>query len=675
MTQGDSSEGAPEDDGRPDPEALLERIAAADKKAGRGKLTLFFGSNAGVGKTYAMLKTAQERKAEGVDVVVGVIETHGRPETARLLEGLPSLPPKSLMYRGLRLRELDLDAIFQRRPGLILVDELAHTNAPGSRHPKRWNDVDEILRAGLDVYTTLNVQHLESLSDVVASITGVWVRETVPDVLFDEADDIVLVDINPDELLNRLREGKVYLSPEARRRAAENFFSKSNLIALRELALRRAAERVDAQRDAYALDQGVTTVGGGALRERLMVCIGADPLSSRLVRIAKRMALAFHAPWSAVYVQAGRYDHLSEEGKKSLQLLSRLVQRLGGNMVILQGEDDPATTLLNYARAQNVTRILVGQPVEARWRMLLRPPLAERIIRDSGEIDVHVVTDSTHKPEAASSARLYNADPEASSPQAYLKALGVLGLTTLGLVAFDRALAPVDEVCVLGATLAFVAVRSPTLVSLAYLIGATVVFAGLTYASATSALVVRNLHDVVTLGVWFFAGLGVIGGTQALRRQVLHTRRHHRTTHALYMFARDLNAAATRTACSEAAARHVPEMVQARSLTVWLADASGLLRSVVGALPTDQTVRETSVLTWCFYNGKPAGFRTSTMPGASGFYLPLQGTAPQPLGVLGVFPPTGAGSESSVFSVDDMLTLDACAWLLASALERVGRGE
>ncbi|HEX2828384.1 MAG TPA: two-component system sensor histidine kinase KdbD, partial [Burkholderiales bacterium] len=287
-------------DDRPDPDALLARVQRDEAKATRGKLKIFLGASAGVGKTYGMLSDAREEKARGTDVVIGVVETHGRSETAALAEGLHRLPLREYPYKQTVLREFDLDAALARRPALLLVDELAHTNAPGSRHPKRWQDVEELLASGIDVYTTLNVQHLESLNDVVGQITGIRVFETLPDKVFDEADDVELVDLPPDELLERLQEGKVYL-PEQAARAADSFFRKGNLIALRELALRRTAERVDAQMRDYRTSAGIRAAWPAA--ERLLVTVGPGPDAEHLVRAAKRLAAALDADWTALYVE------------------------------------------------------------------------------------------------------------------------------------------------------------------------------------------------------------------------------------------------------------------------------------------------------------------------------------------------------------------------------------
>ena len=353
------------DSRRPDPDALLARLREEEARQHRGRLKLFFGAAPGVGKTYTMLEAARARQAEGVDVVVGVVETHGRSETARLTEGLTILPRRVIDYKGSKLQEFDLDGALARKPALILVDELAHTNAPGDRHGKRWQDVLELLDAGIDVYTTLNVQHVESLNDVVAQITGVTVRETVPDAVLERADEIELVDVSPDVLLQRLREGRVYL-PDQASRALERFFREGNLIALRELALRQTAHRVDAQMRGYMRSQGIRDTW--AASDRLAVCVGPDPSALRLIRAARRMAERLQAPWTAVFVEVP--GQVSEEAREAVVRAFRLAEELGGETITLSGAS-VADEVLAWAAQRNITRLIVGKP---QRRGLRGPP-------------------------------------------------------------------------------------------------------------------------------------------------------------------------------------------------------------------------------------------------------------------------------------------------------------
>src|SRR5579859_168011 len=384
---------------RPDPDLLLARVQDEEEPRLRGRLKIFFGAAAGVGKTYAMLDAAQEKQHEGVDVVVGYIETHRRAETEARLAGLEILPRRPGRYRGTALEEFDLDAALVRHPALILVDELAHTNAPDSRHPKRWQDVLELLDAGINVYTTVNVQHLESLNDVVVQITGVQVRETVPDRVLELADELELIDLPPDELMQRLREGKVYV-PDQAQHAASNFFRKGNLIALRELALRRTADRVDAQMQHYRRHHAIAKPWPA--HERLMVCISPHPLGLRLVRASCRMAASLHAEWIVVYVETSRHLTMPDADRERVVQILRLAEQLGAETIRLTGQH-VTDELLTYARTRNVSKIVVGKPIKPRWRELLFGSVVDSVVRGSGMIDVYVISGelASHEPGPA----------------------------------------------------------------------------------------------------------------------------------------------------------------------------------------------------------------------------------------------------------------------------------
>src|SRR5512143_1458469 len=406
------------DDSRPNPDALLEALKKEEAKQQRGKLKIFLGMSAGVGKTYAMLEAAQQRLVDGMDVVVGYVEPHKRPETEALLKGLPVIPRQKLDYRGSVLEEMDVDAILARKPQLVLVDELAHTNVPGTRHPKRYQDVLDLLAAGIDVYTTVNVQHFESRADAVHQITGITVHETVPDMLVDIANDVELIDLEPEELLKRLADGKVY-APDRAELAAKNFFRKGNLTALREMALRLTAERVDQEMQDYMQIKRIS--GPWKSAERLMVAVSPSPLSERLVRWTRRMAYNLKAPWLAVFVEPTQ--PLSDEQKTQLARNLSLVHKLGGEVVTTSGSDVVAT-LMRVARERNVTQIVIGKPVRNRLQELLRGgSVVNQLVHASGEIDVYVVTgDQEEESERPRVPR-----PQLSSgPNQYLVALGVV---------------------------------------------------------------------------------------------------------------------------------------------------------------------------------------------------------------------------------------------------------
>src|SRR6516225_7348558 len=391
---------------RPDPDELLARVRAEEARAGRGKLRIFFGATAGVGKTYAMLASARNVKAAGVEVVIGYIEPHGRVETERLTEGLEAIPTLAIHYRGIVRREFDLDAALARRPAILLVDELAHSNLvggePAPRHPKRWQDIEELLESGIDVWTTVNVQHLESLNDLVAQITGVRQRETLPDRVFDEASDIELIDLPPDDLIARLRAGKVYVGEQAGT-AVERFFRKQNLMALREITLRRVADRVEAASRALPVDRAEARLAG----DRLLVAVGPDEQAPELVRAGKRMADALDADWTVVYVETPALLKLSEAARNRRIDVLRLAESLGGETVTLDGPS-AAATLAEYARVRNATRLIVGAPKRRGLRAWLRPSTATELVRRARGFDVVLIASGTGaappRPPAAAAA-------------------------------------------------------------------------------------------------------------------------------------------------------------------------------------------------------------------------------------------------------------------------------
>src|SRR3954447_7351643 len=372
---------------RPSPEALLQ--AARREEGVSGKLKIFVGAAPGVGKTYEMLQSAHAKRKAGIDLVVGFVETHGRAETEALVRGLEVIPRKKLDYRAQIVEEMDLDAVIARRPKIALVDELAHTNAAGSRHPKRHLDVEELLSHGIDVYTAVNIQHIESLNDVVAQITHVRVRETVPDSVFDRADAIELIDLTPDDLIQRLKEGKVYV-PRQAERALEHYFSPGNLTALRELALRRTAERVDEQLLTHM--QANAIAGPWAAGERILVCVSDDPRAAGLVRYTKRLADRLHAQWTAISIETRRNLQLTDEQRDRLADTLRLAEALGGEALTIPGVGRRiADDVVNFAHANNVTQIIVGKSTRSWWFELTRGSVVHDLVRRAGNISVHVI--------------------------------------------------------------------------------------------------------------------------------------------------------------------------------------------------------------------------------------------------------------------------------------------
>jgi len=608
-------------DRRPDPEVLLAQVRAEERRASRGRLRIYFGASPGVGKTYAMLEAARARLREGVDVVIGVLETHGRPETAALVEGLPALPKRGLEYRGIALQEFDLDAALARRPGLLLVDELAHSNAPGSRHAKRWQDVEELLDAGISVYSTLNVQHIESLNDVVAGITGVTVRETLPDAVFDQADELELADLAAEDLLARLHQGKVYV-PEQAAAAVERFFRKGNLIALRELTLRRAAERVDAQMRGYMAEAGIHATWAAA--ERLLVCIGPNPDGARLVRAGKRMAAGLRCEWRVVYVERPG-QAVSEAERDALVANLQLAQSLGAQTAALAGQD-AAEEILAYARDQNVTKIVVGKPTHPRWRDALFGSLLDRLIRGSGDVDVYVITGDAEAPVR----RRASAGRRSPLVEYGWAALVVAGCTALafGLVR----IASVTDVAMLYLLgVGFVASRfgrGPSVTAAVASIAAFDFF----FVPPFFTFAVSDTRYVLTFAVMLFIALVISALTFRLRAQAETARERERRTGALYAMTRDLAATRGRGDVSAVACRHLAATFDAQ-VQILLPDEAGRVEIPVGmppAFPLDE--KERSVAQWVYERGRPAGAGTDTLPAALALYVPLAGS----LGAVGV---------------------------------------
>src|SRR5262245_19821524 len=428
-------------DRRPDPAELLTRAAREEARRGRGRLKIFFGAAPGVGKTYAMLAAVQRLTRDGVDMVIGLVETHGRTETEQMLLGLDILPRREVEYRGTTLHEFDLDAALGRKPEIVVLDELAHTNAPGSRFEKRWQDVQELRRAGISVYTTMNVQHIESLNDVVAQITGVQVRETVPDAVVDEADEIELVDLPPEVLLERLKAGRVYV-PQSIQAAQESFFRPGNLTALRELALRRTAEWVDRQMQEYKRGQGIRAIWPAA--ERILVAVSPSPASGKIVRAAKRMAAGLHADLLAVYVETPRTSSIPQADRDRVIQTLRLAESLGAETSTLSGTN-AAAELVAFARERNVSKIVVGKTGRSRLREALFGSFVNNLVRLSGDIDIYVIRGDADAVNATADARrsaapgLGRFPTRRSGPWQYLLASGVVGACTLlGLLVLKR---------------------------------------------------------------------------------------------------------------------------------------------------------------------------------------------------------------------------------------------
>jgi two-component system sensor histidine kinase KdpD len=652
---------------RPDPDELLARVRAEEEASARGKLTIFFGAAPGVGKTYTMLEAARlEVEDQKRDVAIGIVETHGRYDTGSLLIGLELLPRRTVEHRGIELEEFDLDAALKRRPQLLLLDELAHTNAPGSRHLKRWQDVEELLDAGIDVFTTLNVQHLESLNDVVAQITGVIVRETVPDAVFDKAYEVRVVDLPVDELLERLHEGKVYV-PQQAARAIENFFREGNLIALRELALRRTAERVEAKMRWYKAAHGIEEAWHTG--ERVLVCVSASPNSARLVRAARRMATSLHAELVGVYVETPAALRTSAADRERLTQNMRLVEALGGEAVVLRGEDAAEETV-RYARKRNVTKIVVGKPTHARWRDVLRPSFLDDIVRRSREIDVYVITGEVGGSEPPSGAVRRDEAQRVALPVESMAAAVVIvtACTAIGWYGFGHDLLP-DVVMVYLLGVVVVAMRwgyIPSLVTTVLCVFAFDFFFVPPYFSFS----VSDLRHALTFAVMFLVAFIISHLTKRIRDQADTARGSERRTASLYAISRELGFAQSRDLLLQTAGRHLREVFGVR-VAVLLPGPDGTLEPAWAERDTLVSGdKDWGVAEWVWLHQRPAGTGTDTLPSSRGLFIPLKGSRGR-VGVLALYP----SAESRLGDPDERQLLDTFAGLVGSALERTQLAE
>lgn len=613
---------------RPNPDALLKRVQADEARQLQGKLKIFFGANPGVGKTYAMLEAAHEQRRDGVDIVIGIVETHGRAETEALLPGLEVLPRRTVEYRGTVLNEFDLDAALARHPTVILIDELAHTNAPGLRHTKRWQDVQELLKAGITVYTTVNVQHLESLNDVVAQITGVRVRETVPDSAIERADDVELIDLPPDDLLQRLKDGKVYV-PQQIQHAIQHFFTKGNLIALRELALRRTAERVDQQMEVYRRDHAVVRTWPAA--ETIMVCVNMKPRGPRLIRAARQMATNLHAKCIAVYVQVPRHLRLPQADRDRLVQTLRLAEQLGAETVTLTGER-VAQELLNYARSRNATKLIVGKPVRSLWKEWLFGSVVSELVHQSGDIDIYVITGEAGEGQPLIRRSL----KRTSNRREYLYALVGVAMATAVAWAMDPYFSQANLIMMYLMAVIVIAIRlgrGPSVLASVVSVATFDFFFVPPYLS----FAVSDIQYVLTFAIMLIVALVISNLAVRIREQAELARDRERRTAVLYAMSRDLATHRGTAMLAQVAAKHLREVFDGQ-VAIFLADAEKRVRLQRGEqLFFDLDPKESGVAQWVFDHNERAGSGTDTLPGASALYLPLVGST-GPIGVVAVRP-------------------------------------
>ena len=660
---------------RPDPDQLLARVERDKAKAQRGRLKIFFGAAAGVGKTYAMLLAAREKRAENIDIIVGLVETHGRQETATLLEGLEVLPLKQIDYRGTTLHEFDLDAALKRKPSIILVDELAHTNAQGCRHPKRWQDIEELLDAGIDVYTSLNVQHLESLNDDIGQISGIRVWETVPDTVFEEADEIELVDLPPDELLNRLKDGKVYV-PQQAQEAIKHFFRKGNLIALRELALRQTATRVDAQMLDYREDHFIREVW--QVSERILVCIGPNALAERLVRAGKRLATSLRANWIVLYVETPELQRLPAEKRDGVLRILRLAEKLGAETVTLSATD-MSSAIVKFSNERNVTKIVIGKPTRRGLKRFLLGSVVDVLISDAHNINLYLL--GSPRPERGddngdkSEISLYRKNPlpglsgklpsRKKGTLGYVWAVAVtVASTVLAYLMFGRfELANLIMVFLLGVV--FIATRfgrGPSI--FASFLGVAIF--DLFFVTPYFSFSVSHSQYLVTLLAMLTVAVLISNLMANVRSQAKVAGHRERRATVLYAMSRDLTASQSEDEIVRAAVHHLYSEFGSRNVILF-PDASGrIIYPENQAIPESLQAADLSVAQWVMDHNEIAGQGTDTLPGAEAIYFPLSNKETV-LGVLVLLPV----NLRRVFLPEQQKLLETFLGQIAQAITRV----
>ena len=646
-----------EREGRPSPEALL----AAAKQEGRGRLKIFLGAAPGVGKTYEMLLSAQARRRDGADVVVGVVEAHGRRETEALLEGLEVIPRQQVEYKGHLLAEMDLDAILKRRPQLVLVDELAHTNAPGSRHPKRYLDVEELIAAGIDVFTTLNIQHVESLNDIIARITRIRVRETVPDSILDQADDIEVVDLTPEDLIKRLREGKVYV-PQQAERAIRHYFSTGNLTALRELALRRTAQRVDEQLLLHMREHAIS--GPWPAGERVLVCVSEAPSTAGLIRYARRVADHLRAPWTAIYVETPRTQRLTDAERDRIADFLRLAERLGASTITIPGRNI-AEEVVAYSAANNITQIVIGKSDRPRWFEMVHGSVVHDLVRKTAQISVHVISadESETLPPKSVQTR---PTVEPLRIDAYFGGAGTVAVA-LGIGLLIKQ---------------FIAVQSISLVFLTAVLAAAIgwglwpsMFVAVLSMLAYNFFFLPPLYTFTiadpenVLALFFFLIVAVIVSniTARARSQIMTARSRAKTTAELYAFSRKVAGIGAIDDLLWATAFQISSMLNVRTVLLLPAQEGEGLDVASGYPPEDHLeAADMAAARWTWEHNRAAGRGADTLPGGKRLFLPLR-TGSGPVGVIGI----DRDAPGPLLTPDERRLLDALCDQAAVAIERI----
>ncbi len=658
------------DDSRPNPDVLLARVEREELQSKRGRLKIFFGAAAGVGKTYAMLQAAHDKRLKGIDVVVGLVETHNRQETIAVLQGLEVLPPKLLQHRGTVQREFDLDGALKRRPVLVLVDELAHSNAVGCRHPKRWQDIDELLRAGIDVYSTLNVQHLESLNDDINQVTGVQVFETVPDTVFELADEIELIDLPPDDLLMRLKEGKVYI-PQQAERAMQNFFRKGNLIALRELSLRLTADRVDAQMLNYRDDNAIRDIW--QIGECILICISPNAISERLVRAGKRLAASLHAQCIVVYVETPKLQRLSPGQRDEILRVLRFAETLGAETATLSGLVI-SEEILNFAKDRNVTKIVLGKPSRRGWKRWLLGSMVDVLIADAHNINIYLLGSPVNlelkqiKSGAKNKSFRFNYPKAETTRKRWLGlgwAFGTTACSTLvsWLMTGRFELANIVMVYLLGVV--FVAARFGREASILTSVLSVLAF-DFFFVTPVNTFSVADAQYLVTFVIMLLVGIVISHLTSNMRAQTKVASHRERRAKVLYALSEELAVSRTFIDAAKVSVRHIQAEFGGTNVLLFPAEGGRIIYPLDTPLPESLKGCDLGVAQWVFDHNQIAGQGTDTLPGGDAVYFPMTGYR----GVVGVLA-LRAANLRRVFLPEQRRLLDTFINQIVQTIERV----
>lgn len=654
-------------DKRPNPDVLLNKIEQEEIKDKKGQLTIFFGSCAGVGKTYAMLNAAKAEKDNGIDVIIGIIETHGRKDTQALVEGLEVLPPLFVKYKGSLLKAFDLDEALKRHPGLILIDELAHTNEPNSRHKKRWQDIEELIAAGINVFTTLNVQHLETLNDVIGEITGIRVWETIPDRIFDEAHEIRLVDLPPDELLERLEDGKVYL-PEQAKHAAQNFFRKGNLIALRELALRRTADRVDAQMQDYKNEEAIDDVWN--IKDRLMVCLGPHGGREKLVRTAARLAANFKTDWIAVYVETPQLQYLSEDVRQNIFKSLKLAETLGAETKVLSG-DHLIDTLIDYALTLNVSKIIIGRSQNSKFKNLWPSKnLLNELIEKSNGLDFYIVGEwienNSHKNQyfqILKTQKITWPIRKIGFLWGFLACAFITWIAKPLLVIFD--FANIMMLYLLGTSLITLKYGRWPGIFTAFI---SILSFNFFLIPKRSSFFISNIQYLLALIIMIAVVVAISKLTLRLQAQSHIAMLREKRTNALYRITKALSDAVTIENIIFISAEHLYSLFQSK-INILLPNKYQKIELPKIHHKDDFWMQHPtlSIAQWVYDNEQPAGLGTETLPGTTGLYLPLKGS----MEIRGVLVLEPIKENRFILQPEQRQLLDTFAAQIALAIDRI----